>query len=151
MSMPVLFVHGLLLSLVYCHVSREGGTEWCFLSSVSNQSIPLIPWTSEQEEAFSSPTFRQLLGELGFHLPSDTGKLYPRIPHFWCPDVLYMVAKRLGDITDSKFHTFIFFISFLDYVDPILSMWSKVQLCLEKPFLSNPGSIPGIMLICDIN
>lgn len=74
-----------------------------FVSSVSNQSIPLIPWTSEQEEAFSSPTFRQLLGELGFHLPSDTGKLFPRIPHFWCPDVLFMVAKRLGDITESKF------------------------------------------------
>ncbi|XP_063887933.1 protein timeless-like isoform X5 [Scylla paramamosain] len=72
-----------------------------FHFTLSNQSIPLIPWTSEQEEAFSSPTFRQLLAELGFHLPSDTGKLYPRIPHFWCPEVLYMVAKRLGDITDS--------------------------------------------------
>ncbi|XP_050729606.1 protein timeless-like isoform X3 [Eriocheir sinensis] len=72
-----------------------------FHFTLSNQSIPLIPWTSEQEEAFSSPTFRQLLGELGFHLPSDTGKLFPRIPHFWCPDVLFMVAKRLGDITQS--------------------------------------------------
>lgn len=72
-----------------------------FHFTLSNQSIPLIPWTSEQEEAFSSPTFRQLLGELGFHLPSDTGKLFPRIPHFWCPEVLFMVARRLGDITDS--------------------------------------------------
>ena len=73
-----------------------------FFSPVSNQSTPLIPWTSEHEEAFSSPTFRQLLGELGFHMPSETGKLYPRIPHFWCPEVLYMVAKRLGDITESE-------------------------------------------------
>ncbi|XP_042876538.1 protein timeless-like isoform X2 [Penaeus japonicus] len=70
--------------------------------TLSNQSIPLVPWTSEQEEAFSSLKFRQLLGELGFHLPSDTGKIFPRIPHFWCPDVLFMVAKRLGPINGSS-------------------------------------------------
>ncbi|XP_042227111.1 protein timeless-like isoform X2 [Homarus americanus] len=69
--------------------------------TLSNQSIPIIPWTGDQEEAFSSPTFRHLLGELGFHLPSDTGKIFPRIPHFWCPDVLFMVAKRLGPIPSS--------------------------------------------------
>ncbi|XP_071541193.1 protein timeless isoform X2 [Panulirus ornatus] len=69
-----------------------------FHFTLSNQSIPIIPWTGEQEEAFTSPTFRQLLGELGFHLPTDTGKIYPRIPHFWCPDVLFMVIKRLGTI-----------------------------------------------------
>nr|AYE56134.1 timeless protein [Penaeus vannamei] len=70
--------------------------------TLSNQSIPLVPWTSEQEEAFSSLKFRQLLGELGFHLPSDTGKIFPRIPHFWCPEVLFMVAKRLGPIDSSS-------------------------------------------------
>nr|XP_045617792.1 protein timeless-like [Procambarus clarkii] len=64
----------------------------------SNQSIPIIPWTGEQEEVFSSPTFLQLLRELGFHLPSDTGKLYPRMPHFWCPNTLFIAAKRLGPL-----------------------------------------------------
>nr|WQB60164.1 timeless-protein [Portunus trituberculatus] len=92
-----------------------------FHFTLSNQSIPLIPWTSEQEEAFSSPTFRQLLAELGFHLPSDTGKLYPRIPHFWCPEVLYMVAKRLGDITDSESSAVVLSQLFQCYVPQALS------------------------------
>ncbi|CAL4125074.1 unnamed protein product, partial [Meganyctiphanes norvegica] len=66
--------------------------------TISNQSIPLIPWTSDQELILSNPWFRQLLGELGLHLPSDTGKIFPRIPNFWSPDVLYLMAKRLGDM-----------------------------------------------------
>ncbi|KAK4296400.1 hypothetical protein Pmani_031102 [Petrolisthes manimaculis] len=70
-----------------------------FHFTLSNQSIPLIPWTSEQEEAFASLTFRTLMRELGLHLPSDTGKLFPRIPHFWCPDILFAAAKRLGPIS----------------------------------------------------
>ncbi|XP_066947937.1 protein timeless isoform X5 [Macrobrachium rosenbergii] len=73
-----------------------------FHFSLSNQSIPLIPWTVEQEEVFNIAKFRQLLGTLGFHLPSDTGKVYPRIPHFWCPEVLFMVAKKLGPIASSN-------------------------------------------------
>ncbi|XP_068209614.1 protein timeless isoform X3 [Palaemon carinicauda] len=73
-----------------------------FHFSLSNQSIPLIPWSVEQEEVFNIAKFRQLLGTLGFHLPSDTGKVYPRIPHFWCPEVLFMVAKKLGPITSSN-------------------------------------------------
>lgn len=70
--------------------------------SLSNQSVPLIPWTADQEEVFNIAKFRQLLGELGFHLPSDTGKIYPRIPHFWCADVLFMIAKKLGPINSKE-------------------------------------------------
>ncbi|KAG0723966.1 Protein timeless [Chionoecetes opilio] len=69
-----------------------------FHFTLSNQSIPLIPWTCEQEEAFASPTFRQLLGALGFLQPSDSSKSFPRIPNLWCPEVLFMAAKRLGDV-----------------------------------------------------
>lgn len=36
--------------------------------------------------------------KLGFHLPSDSGKLYVRIPEFWSVDILYNVALKLGSI-----------------------------------------------------
>lgn len=123
-------------SKVVLHVLTDA-----FFSSVSNQSIPLIPWTSEQEEAFSSPTFRQLLGELGFHLPSDTGKLFPRIPHFWCPDVLFMVAKRLGDITESKslicthferLHSYLYVLAYFS------QWWMSIQLSFLESSLFKP-------------
>ncbi|XP_076038952.1 timeless [Oratosquilla oratoria] len=70
--------------------------------TMCNQSIPLVCWTSEQEVAINSPTFRQLLGHLGFHLPSDTGKIFPRIPNFWSSDVVFLVANRLGKINSSS-------------------------------------------------
>nr|ANW48379.1 timeless [Euphausia superba] len=69
--------------------------------TISNQSIPLIPWSLDQDVVLSNPWFRQLLGALGLHQPNDTGKVFPRIPHFWTPDVLFLMAKRLGDI-DSR-------------------------------------------------
>lgn len=39
-----------------------------------------------------------LLHKLGFHLPCDVGKLFPRIPHFWSADVLLSVAGKLGPL-----------------------------------------------------
>lgn len=69
---------------------------------VSNQSIPIIPWTNDQESALSSQLFRQLLEILGFHLHPESGKIYPRIPNFWGPDVLFEVAQKLGNIQQGK-------------------------------------------------
>lgn len=45
-----------------------------------------------------SPPYLLLLHKLGFHLPGDVGKLFPRIPHFWSSDVLLAVAIKLGPI-----------------------------------------------------
>ena len=36
-------------------------------------------------------------------MANDVGKLYPRIPHFWTPDVLISVAENLGTIGELKF------------------------------------------------
>ena len=56
-----------------------------------------------QEYALQSSSVILLLHKLGFHLANDVGKLYPRIPHFWTPDVLYSVAEKLGTVGELKF------------------------------------------------
>ena len=61
-------------------------------------SIPIIPWTNRQEIVLSSPLCLLLLHKLGFHLPGDVGKRFPRIPHFWTWDVLLSVARKLGTL-----------------------------------------------------
>ena len=70
---------------------------------VTNQPIPIIPWTSELESAIKSSNFQHLLSYLGFHLPTHTGKKFTRIPHFWGPEVLFAIVKSLGPIEKSKF------------------------------------------------
>jgi len=45
-----------------------------------------------------SEAFILLLHKLGFHLPADVGKIYPRIPHFWAADHIYSIAAKLGNI-----------------------------------------------------
>jgi timeless protein len=62
------------------------------------QSIPLIPWTLEQNTVLTYPPFVLLLHKLGFHLPADVGKVFPRIPHFWTAEVLYATAQKLGTV-----------------------------------------------------
>lgn len=49
-----------------------------------------------------SPPYLLLLHKLGFHLPGDVGKLFPRIPHFWTSDVLLAVAIKLGPIPSKE-------------------------------------------------
>jgi len=39
-----------------------------------------------------------MLHKLGFHLPADVGKVYPRIPHFWSADHIYSVASKIGPV-----------------------------------------------------
>lgn len=78
--------------------------------SVSGQSIPIVPWTTDQEQAITSPFFTQLLGILGFHLPQETGKIFPRIPNFWGPEILYEVAHKLGSLENGKLSTHLCYI-----------------------------------------
>ncbi|CAL8094486.1 unnamed protein product [Orchesella dallaii] len=66
------------------------------------QSIPIVPWTHYQEILLMSPPYLLLLHKLGFHLPGDVGKMFPRIPHFWTSDVLLAVANKLGPIPSKE-------------------------------------------------
>lgn len=73
-----------------------------FCLTVMRQSVPLVPWNLEQSTLIAYPPFVLLLHKLGFHLPGDVGKVFPRIPHFWTPDVLYATALKLGPIEQSE-------------------------------------------------
>jgi len=58
----------------------------------------MIPWSKQQEMGLQSEAFILLLHKLGFHLPADVGKCFPRIPHFWSADNIYQIAQKLGPI-----------------------------------------------------
>ena len=64
----------------------------------AKQSIPLVPWNRIQYLGLQTEAFILLLHKLGFHLPADLGKVYPRIPHFWSADHIYTVAAKIGTI-----------------------------------------------------
>merc|ERR1712088_792473 len=64
----------------------------------AKQSIPLVPWNRTQYLGLQTEAFILLLHKLGFHLPADLGKVYPRIPHFWSADHIYTVAAKIGTI-----------------------------------------------------
>jgi len=64
----------------------------------AKQSIPLVPWNRTQYHGLQTEAFILLLHKLGFHLPADLGKVYPRIPHFWSADHIYTVAAKIGPI-----------------------------------------------------
>ncbi|XP_076323972.1 protein timeless-like isoform X1 [Tachypleus tridentatus] len=67
-------------------------------STLLKQSIMIVAYSEAQEAALHSDSFIQLLHKLGFHLPADVGRAYPRIPCFWTADVLFTVATRLGPV-----------------------------------------------------
>ncbi|XP_039278663.1 protein timeless [Nilaparvata lugens] len=69
------------------------------------QSIPLVPWTREQNNVLQYQPFVLLLSKLGLHLPSDSGKIFVRIPNFWTSDIMYSTAQKLGPMNadDLKF------------------------------------------------
>lgn len=70
-----------------------------FPSTVKQQSIPLVPFNTEQSKILVYQPFLLLLHKLGFHLPADANKLFVRIPEFWSAEVLFSVAERLGPIS----------------------------------------------------
>lgn len=69
---------------------------------VKQQSIPVVSWTSEQAIVILYKPFMLLLHKLGFLLPTDTGKIFIRIPAFWSTDILYSIAEKLGPIDKCK-------------------------------------------------
>jgi len=64
----------------------------------AKQSIPLVPWNRTQYLGLQTEAFILLLHKLGFHLPADVGKVFPRIPHFWSADHIYSIAQKIGPI-----------------------------------------------------
>eukprot|EP00090_Calanus_glacialis_P039865 TRINITY_DN6942_c0_g1_i1.p1 TRINITY_DN6942_c0_g1~~TRINITY_DN6942_c0_g1_i1.p1 ORF type:complete len:1224 (+),score=288.91 TRINITY_DN6942_c0_g1_i1:40-3711(+) len=69
-----------------------------FYYNKAKQSIPLVPWNRIQYQGLQTEAFILLLHKLGFHLPADVGKVYPRIPHFWSADHIFTVASKIGPI-----------------------------------------------------
>jgi len=63
-----------------------------------NQSIPMVAWSKGQESGLQTETFMLLLHQLGFHLATDVGKCFPRIPHFWSADHLYNLALKVAPV-----------------------------------------------------
>lgn len=64
--------------------------------------MPLVLYSDQQEDLLNDPYFFTLIQYLGFHTPEDVGMLFPRIPHFWSPDMLLDKAKQLGPIDTGK-------------------------------------------------
>ena len=89
-----------------------------FYYNKANQSIPLVPWNRFQYQGLQTEAFILLLHKLGFQLPADVGKVFPRfgllrflsppslllprIPHFWSADHIYSVAVKLGPVDTKK-------------------------------------------------
>jgi len=69
-----------------------------FYYNKAKQSIPLVPWNRIQYQGLQTEAFILMLHKLGFHLPADVGKVYPRIPHFWSADHIFTVASKIGPI-----------------------------------------------------
>lgn len=80
--------------------------------TVKKQSVPVVPWSTEQTNVLLCQPFILLLHKLGFHLPADAGKLFVRIPEFWTADIMFSVAEKLGPIDKCLFHFRIFFRTF---------------------------------------
>merc|ERR1712079_737261 len=73
-----------------------------FYYNKAKQSIPLVPWNRIQYLGLQTEAFILLLHKLGFHLPADVGKVFPRIPHFWSADHIYSIALKIGPIDKEK-------------------------------------------------
>lgn len=68
------------------------------LCLVKNKSIPVVQWNNDQATTMQYQPFVLLLHKLGFQLPADAGSIYARIPDFWTPEMMYLLAKKLGPL-----------------------------------------------------
>ena len=62
----------------------------------------MVSWSKSQESGLQTETFMLLLHKFGFHLATDVGKCFPRIPHFWSADHLYQLALKVSVILKNK-------------------------------------------------
>lgn len=66
------------------------------------KSIPIVPWNNDHSAMMQYHPFVLLLHKLGFHLPADSGSVYPRVPEFWTADLMYNTALKLGSLENGK-------------------------------------------------
>jgi len=114
-----------------------------FYYHLTKQSIPLVPWSRTLDQGLQTEAFILLLHKLGFHLPADIGKLFPRIPHFWSADYMYGLASKLGPIQDNHRFT----IEDLETSKPPVSAAPTLPSSSPQPGIS---SMPGINSISEI-
>lgn len=69
-----------------------------------NKSIPIVPWNSDHSAMMQYHPFVLLLHKLGFHLPADSGSVYPRVPEFWTADLMYNTALKLGSLENGNYY-----------------------------------------------
>ena len=55
----------------------------------------MVAWNKNQECGLQTEHFILLLHKLGFHLATDVGKCFPRIPDHWPADHLYHLALKV--------------------------------------------------------
>ena len=58
----------------------------------------MVAWTKQQVSGLQSEIFVMLLHKLGFHLPADMNKLFPRIPHYWSAEHIHQLVQKLGPV-----------------------------------------------------
>nr|UHH90586.1 timeless-d isoform E [Pyrrhocoris apterus] len=77
-------------------------------SAMLKEAVPIIAWSCEQVGMLQSQVFLLLLHKLGFQLPADAGKAFPRIPSTWSSRTLFSKAVKLGPINQdwTKFKMF---------------------------------------------
>ncbi|XP_018336534.1 protein timeless [Agrilus planipennis] len=67
-----------------------------------NLPIPIVPWSVDQTNILKHQPFILLLHKLGFLLPTEIGKVFIRIPHFWTPDYILNIAQQLAPLNPAK-------------------------------------------------
>ena len=77
-----------------------------FYYNKANQSIPLVPWNRFQYQGLQTEAFILLLHKLGFQLPADVGKVFPRLDFLgkqgFCHHHIYSVAVKPGPVETRK-------------------------------------------------
>ena len=74
----------------------------------------MVAWSKGQESGLQTETFILLLHQLGFHLATDVGKCFPRIPHFWSPDHLYNLALKVAPLRKEELRMDLSHLEFAD-------------------------------------
>ncbi|KAK2719604.1 protein timeless-like isoform X2 [Artemia franciscana] len=71
-----------------------------FVANETRSSMPIVPFTEEQEAALRCLPFLRLVRCLGLDPPLIPVRIFPRIPHSWDADTSYSVALQLGNVKE---------------------------------------------------
>ena len=87
------------------NIGRPQEPIW-FYYNKANQSILLVPWNRFQYQGLQTEAFILLLHKLGFQLPADVGKVFPRLDFLgkqgFCHHHIYSVAVKPGPVETRK-------------------------------------------------